>query len=152
MLKNLLFLFFIAVLFSCKSKKQKDNTLIDLKFDMIDADRTFSRLSKEKGIKAAYLEYIDSNGVMLRPNSLPLTGGNAIDFICRNNDTSILLTWEPKSASVSATGDMGFTYGIYSILHKSNKNVTYGTYVNIWKRQADGSWKFILSSENEGLE
>jgi hypothetical protein len=27
----------------------------------------------------------------------------------------------------------------------------YGTYVNVWERQGDGSWKYMLNSGNEGL-
>ncbi|MEJ7627757.1 MAG: hypothetical protein WKF35_12905 [Ferruginibacter sp.] len=136
---------------SCKVKKANtDNTAEKIK--LINADKSFSGLSREKGMKAAFIEYIDSNGVLLKPDLLPVVGANAIDYLIQQNDTSYSLTWQPHNAVVSSGGDMGYTYGIYSLLSKSVDTTLYGTYVNIWKRQSDGSWKFVLNSGNNGVD
>jgi len=44
---------------------------------------------------------------------------------------------------------LGFTYGVYTLSIKDS--VYKGTYVSIWKKQNDGSWKFVLDSGNEGI-
>lgn len=123
----------------------------DEKFKMMEADKAFSRLSLEKGMKHAFLEYIDSNGVLLKPNQFPIVGADAIDYLIQENDSSYTLQWEPKSGSVALSGELGYTYGLYALKPKGKDTAFYGTYVSIWKKQSDGSWKFVLDSGNEGL-
>ena len=140
--------FFVSCL---RGTPKENNTDVDAKFEMIEADRDFSKLSEEKGVKAAFIEYIDSNGVLLRPNSMPFVGADAIDFISRENDTSYSMTWEPRGGSISKSGDMGYTFGVYLLKFKNKDSVQKGTYVSVWKKQADGKWKFVVDSGNEGL-
>jgi hypothetical protein len=152
MIKNVLF---VAILFSFSAcnfftKKPKENDkLIDEKIKMIEADKAFSKLSEETGLKNAFLEYLDSNGVLLRPSLLPVIGANAVDYISTQNDKDFKLVWEPKGGEIAQSADLGFTYGVYKL--QGSDTVFFGTYVNIWKKQANGSWRFVLNSGNEGL-
>ena len=141
-----------TLLFSCSGKKKKPEEWVSFKIEIMDADRAFSAMSEAKGLRNAYMEFIDSNGVLLRPGSLPLAGGNAVDFISQGNDSAFTMTWDPKSANIAGTGDLGYTYGIYSIKPNDADTVFYGTYVTIWKRQPNGKWKFVLQSANDGVE
>ena len=144
-------LLFLA-LFSCKNRnKRTADDATDDRLKMMDADRAFSRLSEAKGMKAAFLDYIDSNGVLLRANHLPLLGADAIDYLIQQNDSSFTLKWEPKSGTVSASGELGYTYGLYVLKPTTKDTLIYGNYVSIWKKQADGNWKFVLDSGNEGI-
>ena len=118
---------------------------------MLEADRAFSRLSEEKGMKQAFLEYIDSNGVLLRPNHLPLLGADAIDFLIQQNDSAFTLKWEPRTGTVARSGELGYTYGIYELKPGTKDTIIYGNYVSIWKKQSDGKWKYVLDSGNEGI-
>jgi ketosteroid isomerase-like protein len=148
------FLFFTAVIFisSCKNNKKIDDPTIQLKVEMLETDRAFSAMSKSKGLRNAFMNFIDNDAVLLRPNSTPLEGGEAMDLIISSNDTLSTLTWEPKNAAISKSGDLGYTYGVYSRKPGDMDTVYYGTYVTIWKRQPDGKWKFVLQSGNEGVE
>jgi ketosteroid isomerase-like protein len=142
----------ICFLGSCTVKKKTD--LIDNaheKMLLFDTDKAFSDLSVQKGMKAAFLEYIDSDGVLLKPNFLPMVGADAIDYLIQINDTSYTLNWIPRHAFVSKSADMGYTYGIYALHPNEIDTVLYGTYVSIWKKEADGKWKFVLDSGNEGV-
>lgn len=142
----------LAILFTACFKKKPVTDLVQEKQNMMQADRDFSKMSLDKGTKEAFLEYIDSNGVLLRQNSKPIFGGEAIYYITDNyNDSTKSMTWDPQGGSISASGDMGFTYGIFSSKVKTDTAVQYGTYVTIWKKQADGKWKFVLDSGNEGV-
>ena len=83
----LLILLITFSLVSCNLFTSKKGTAgLDEKQQMMDADRAFSKLSVEKGMKNAFLEYIDSNGVLLRPNQFPVIGADAIDFLIQQND------------------------------------------------------------------
>ncbi len=151
MKKILLIIFLSGMLFSCRQKKPVMN-MIALKMELLDADRSFSKMSEMQGMRTAYMSYIDSNGVLLRPNNLPVTGGDAVDLISQSNDSTYIMTWEPKSASIAASGELGYTYGIYSYKIKNTDTVLFGTYVTIWKKQPDDKWKFVLQTANEGVE
>lgn len=152
MKKVFLFTLLSGSLFSCGPQEiKKDSIGLNDKLRMMETDRAFSRLSESKGMKYAFLEYIDSNGVLLRPDHLPMLGADAIDFLIQQNDSSFILKWEPKSGVVARSGDLGYTYGIYVLKPGTKDTLLYGTYVSIWKKQADGNWKFVLDAGNEGI-
>ena len=132
---------------SCKIK-DPDATKNDLQ-NIMETDRAFSELSKKHGMKDAFIEYMDSDGVLIRANHHPIVGADAIDFLSQANDSTYSLTWRPSSGEVASSGDLGFTYGIYNLQLKDT--LINGTYVSIWKKQKDGKWKFVLDAGNEGL-
>ncbi|HEV8081674.1 MAG TPA: nuclear transport factor 2 family protein [Chitinophagaceae bacterium] len=140
-------LFSLFFMISCKAKP---TPVKEITVDpMVDADIAFSDMSKEKGMKNAFIEYIDNEGLLLRPDHLPIKGADAIDFLSQVDDTTYSLNWVPEGAQIAASGDMGFTYGIYTL--EGEDTVFKGTYVNIWKKQADGKWKFVMNSVNQGI-
>jgi ketosteroid isomerase-like protein len=135
------------LLFACKPRKKE--VVKNSPAEIIKADEAFSNLSKKLGMKRAFIEYMDNDGVLLRPNHLPIIGANAIDFLSQVNDTSSILTWMPSGAEIAASGELGYTYGVYNLELKDT--ILKGTYVSIWKKQGDNSWKFILDCGNEGI-
>jgi len=113
-------------------------------------DKAFSELSAKQGMKKAFIEYMDSDGTLLRPNHPPIIGADAIQYLTEQNDSSYTLTWVPSQVHVSSAGDLGYSYGIYNLqLHDTTLQ---GTYVSIWKKQKDGIWKFVLDSGNDGIK
>ncbi len=150
--KVLLFAFIVFTTCSCNLfSKKKVYTGSNEKQMMMDADRAFSKMSVQKGMKNAFMEYIDSNGILLRPNQFPIIGADAIDFLIQINDSSYTLQWEPKNGAIAESGELGYTYGLYALKPLGKDTTIYGTYVSIWKKQSDGSWKFVLDSGNEGV-
>ena len=141
----------ILSLASCDLFTKKKNDSADAKQQMMDADKAFSKLSEEKGMKAAFIEYIDSNGVLLRANEMPVIGADAIDYLIQQNDSTYTLKWAPSKGVIAESGELGYTYGLYQLQSKIKDTVIFGTYVSIWKKQSDGSWKFVLDSGNEGV-
>jgi ketosteroid isomerase-like protein len=56
------------------------------------------------------------------------------------------LTWSPDFIDVSASGDMAYTYGKYNYTTTDslgNVSEIEGIFHTVWKRQADGNWKFV---------
>jgi ketosteroid isomerase-like protein len=95
----------------------------------------------------------DSEGVMLNANQMPIEGLEAIKTsLLSAGDSTFTLTWEPKFAKIAASGDLGYTYGIYQIRDKATDSITgVGKYATIWLKQKDGKWKAILDTGNPGL-
>jgi hypothetical protein len=148
----LLYCLLMAVFSSCLFKKKEEGSLSAADSQqLIQADMAFSALSEARGMKNAFIESMDSNGILLRPQHFPILEAEAIDFLISQDDAAFTLTWKPKNAVISSAGDLGFTYGLYALQPKDQDTVFYGSYVNIWKRQEDGSWKFILNSGNDGI-
>lgn len=139
-------------LFSCSLQDQKPIDKREAKQQLMEADKAFSALCEKEGMKSAFIEYLDSNGVLLRPGHMPIVGAAAIDFIIQQSDTGYTLSWQPSFADVSASGDMGYTYGLYTMTWHGIDSVSYGTYTSIWKKQSDGKWKYVLDSGNDGVE
>ncbi len=147
-------IFLLMGMNACNSKPEKAATpdLVSEKISLLKADKAFSEMSVKQGMKAAFLEYIDSNGVLLRPGRVPIVGADAVDFLISQDDASYTLNWQPQAAVVANAADLGYTYGIYALHPKAVDTVLYGTYMNIWKKQADGSWRFVMDTGNDGID
>jgi ketosteroid isomerase-like protein len=117
--------------------------------ELLAADSAFSAASKAKGMNAAFTEYMHPEAVLLRPNSMPVTGSSELtQRFNTNNDEGFTLTWEPLGGDVSSSADLGFTYGKYRMELKDSLST--GTYVSVWKKNGEGKWKWVLDSGNEG--
>jgi ketosteroid isomerase-like protein len=65
------------------------------------------------------------------------------------NDSGIVLTWKPEKAFMAKNGELGYTYGFWTLVAKTD--TTYGSYLTIWKKDANGNWKYIADTGNQGL-
>jgi ketosteroid isomerase-like protein len=138
---------FLWPLLSCR---QKDDLAQKKSLEEIfKADKDFSDLSKSQGMKRAFIEYIATEGILLRPGHPPIVGANAIDYLSQVNDSLYTLTWAPAGGEIAASGDLGYTYGMYKLSMKDT--ILHCTYVSIWKKQKNGKWKFVLDSGNAGI-
>ncbi|MGE5107372.1 MAG: YybH family protein [Sphingobacteriales bacterium] len=119
--------------------------------ELKNVDGEFSAYCRDSGMKKAFLEFLDDNGVLLRPNHYPMEGADALDFLSQFDDRDIEINWQPKDGDVSSSGDLGYTYGIYIVVNKKKRDTTQGTYVMVWKKQKSGTWKLVMDSGNNGL-
>ncbi len=132
--------------------KEKNINLDSIKQVLKQTDQDFSDLSKSKGQHAAFLQYMDENVAMLRPNSMPLIGKDTMQKrYALSSDTSYTLIWKPLFADVSTSGDLGYTYGQWQLQFHGGE-LSEGTYCTIWKQDSTGKWKFVLDMGNEGLK
>lgn len=144
--------FFIFGLFSASCDSEQKNPfsqdVADPAAELLQADRNFSSMSAERGMRKAFLQYMAKDGVLLRADEFPLKGADAIEYLSQLDDTSFTMTWAPTSAKLSADGTLGYTYGLYNAQGKDT--ILQGTYVSIWKKQ-NGEWKYVLETFNQGL-
>lgn len=62
------------------------------------------------------------------------------------SDKRPLLSWYPTVADIARAGDIGYTTGPWEYkadIHDA-KPVAWGNFLTVWRRQADGSWKFAI--------
>lgn len=60
-------------------------------------------------------------------------------------DANFQLSWEPVKAEMFPSGTMGYTAGRFTIRGKgkTGPTETKGTYLTVWQKQKDGSWKVL---------
>lgn len=112
---------------------------------MVDTELAFAQLAAEEGTRDAFLAFIADDGVLFRPT---VVKGKQwlLDHPARVSDKRPLLTWYPAVAGVARAGDMGYSTGPWEFkadAHDS-KSVAWGHFLTIWKRQANGEWKFAI--------
>ena len=111
----------------------------------------FMKAAAERGSQG-YMSYYADDAVEV-PNGAAIVHDKV--EIAKNmgflDDKSNQLIWTPVGADISASGDLGYTYGNYEF-HSKDKDgkpsVEYGKYVSIWKLQKDGTWKVVLDMGN----
>lgn len=109
---------------------------------VVEAEHAFATYSIAHGMKEAFLHFAAHDGVVFRRATV-----NAIEAWTETNPApSGLLTWWPTYADVSRAGDLGYTTGPYEFRENAADKAPAGTghYFTIWRRQPDGTWKFVL--------
>lgn len=121
---------------------------------LLETDRQFSQLSEKQGTAAAFYHYLADDGLALPFNGPPRDKNAYAQILAAaKNDTTPragTLTWAPDFADVATSGDLGYTWGQYTFTFAdSTKPPTRGYYVTVWKKQADGSWRFVFDAGNQ---
>lgn len=133
---------------SCLSCTQKDTKEIEAwKKEIIETERAFAEMAKSEGIPKAFLTFAADDAVVLRGKDL-IKGKNALRASYENRTSSgeVTLVWSPDFVDVSSSGDLGYTYGKYTytlIDSLGNVQSNQGIFHTVWKRQEDGTWKFV---------
>ncbi len=108
---------------------------------LVEAERSFSKMSEEKGIREAFLTWLAPDATVFRPEPVP--GRPVYEKMDPANPA--VLTWEPEVAEIAASGELGYTSGPYRLRPERGAEPTgFGHYVSVWKKQADGTWRVFL--------
>ncbi|HEU5239243.1 MAG TPA: nuclear transport factor 2 family protein [Pyrinomonadaceae bacterium] len=100
----------------------------------------FSQRSVSKGALDAFDFYLAEDARLLRENVAPAVGKNAaLNLISAKLGT---LSWEVTLADISASGDLGYSYGIFEF-RSGAAHAERGSYVRVWKKQK-GKWKVVM--------
>ncbi|MFI5134229.1 MAG: YybH family protein [Chitinophagales bacterium] len=152
-MKNLFFVLLCVTIFSC-SQSNSGNTnnaaapnKDSLVATLMAADKAWNDASHQKGYFHSRIDFADENGIETATNEMPLVGKSAItDYAATHSDSALKVQWIATKGDVAASGDLGYTYGSYTdqMKTKAGKDTTvHGVYITVWKRQADGSWKYL---------
>ena len=138
------FLILLLILGGCSSGVTNIETE---KEKLIKTDQDFSQMCSDKGMKEAFTFYSAEEVIKMREGEQPLFGKKElIQDLESIPDGSMHLIWAPVKADVS--GDLGYTFGKWELRISGMDTIQYGTYVTVWKKQPDGTWKFVLDAGN----
>ena len=145
MKKSIFFVWAMFIVFSCTEKKPVANPQV-----LMDADIAFSDYSVKHGIQKAFIEFADDSVVILKDKHMPIIGMQSlIDSYKGKSDSGVVLTWKPAKAIIAESGELGYTYGFWTFVAKSD--TARGTYMTVWKKEVNGTWKYIADTGNDGL-
>jgi len=123
--------------------EKKDNTK-EWKQEIIDTEVRFQKMLEDKGMHDAFVTFADDNAVLIRGTDI-IKGKEAIDNFYKNKNSKGL-SWKVDFVEVSKSGDLAYTYGKYIFNYKDsigNPLKDTGVFNSIWKRQTDGTWKYV---------
>jgi hypothetical protein len=104
------------------------------------AEDNFDKLVERKGIKAAFLEVADPEGIVFKPQPVKI-----VDFYGNIDKQPGNLSWKPNFARISANGDLAFTSGPYVYQNgKDDSDKVFGDYVSIWRADGDNKLKLLM--------
>jgi ketosteroid isomerase-like protein len=111
--------------------------------DVFDIEMQFSKASLEKGFRSANLVYAADSSFCFRPRLM-----NARQWAegLKVQDSSYSITWYPSFIDMSEAGDLGYATGPFDNVSTipGDSAANHGQFVTVWKRQPDGSLKFIM--------
>lgn len=117
---------------------------------ILRADEEFARYAQEHGLAEAFAAYAAEDATILPSGGNPVKGRQAIRTLFASSSGTTLV-WKPFVADVSESGDLGYSLGTYesrSTDAAGNAPVRYGKYCTIWKKQSDGTWRYVVDLGN----
>ena len=101
-----------------------------------DAERAFVQAVAQGGLVQGFRQFAAPDAVMFLPDPTP--AGPALATARWPGD----LLWRTQYVGVASSGDLAFSAGV-SLLRGAGRPVG-GFYLTVWRRQPDGSWKYVL--------
>lgn len=137
---------FLIVVCSCNSDKNQ-KTELQLKAEINETEKDFEKMVAEKGIAEGFYHFADPEAVIKRENDTLIIGKNNIrNYYSDPKYKTVSVRWTPDHVQVSKSGDLGYTYGKYVWTSKDSlgkEHVSTGVFHTVWKKQNDGSWKYV---------
>ena len=117
---------------------------------ILEADRAWAAAAAAGDVQKLSAFWAD-DAINFFPDRPVAVGREGIaDLVKKNRSVpGFSLSWTPREAVVSESGDIGYSYGTFDLAFETpagEKVTKTGNYVCIWKKQHDGSWKCAVES------
>ena len=118
-----------------------------------NADIAFARATAERGVEG-WVGFFADSGMMVTAGR-NVVGRAAIRALMAAElaDSTVALSWKPVSVEVSPGGNLGYTVGRWDRTPRAGAPAgaaaRHGSYVTIWRKQGDGTWKVVLDVGNQ---
>jgi ketosteroid isomerase-like protein len=110
---------------------------------LMETDRAFSDDVVHSGLVAGYMSFSTDDMRYIRMGSPAVRGKTKVRKALAGADTTV--TWEPVAAEVSASGDLGYTYGTAkSGLEGPDGSVETSSYLRVWRLGPGRRWSVCL--------
>ena len=114
---------------------------------LLQTDREFARASVDYGMADAFRAYVHEDAIVFGRDAQPVRGRDNIYDHLASSRRNFKLEWEPQEGKSARLGDLGWTWGVYTVSWTDSlgiPQVSYGRYVNVWKKDRAGEWKVLL--------
>jgi ketosteroid isomerase-like protein len=109
------------------------------------ADEDWSAVAKTNQADA-WVAFYSDDAVIFPPNGEMTSGKENIhkaigEFLSM---PGLSLSWKTTKVATARSGELAYSYGAYEMSAKGPKGkpiTDHGKYLEVWKKQADGSWK-----------
>jgi ketosteroid isomerase-like protein len=132
------------LLFSCSNKTASPGVP---QAEVLKAENDFKKLSQSKGIQEAFYAFAADNAVIKRENDILIKGRENIKNYYNNPKfKKVSVSWKPDIVEVSEDGTLGYTYGryVWTVTDSVGAKKDFkGIFHTVWKKQKDGSWKYV---------
>lgn len=111
---------------------------------MVAAERAFAQAAAQKGIRAAFLAFLDEDAIGLEPSL-----GRATDVWRARPEPArplaTTLSWEPRSGDIASAGDLGWLTGPYTLVPDGDASrARFGCYLSVWRRKGVQPWRVLI--------
>ncbi len=119
-----------------------------------ELDVKWSAAAAAKDLEGTVSYYAD-DASLLPPNTAIQSGKTAIHTAWAGLLGSVdSIAWQPTKIEVSKSSDLAYVIGVYQMASKDSQGKTvldHGKYVEVWKKQTNGSWKTVTDIFNTDL-
>lgn len=122
---------------------------------ILKADTNWAKAAQTRKVDA-WMAFYSDDAVVLPPNDQLAQSKTAIqksihDLLSLPN---LSITWRPAKVEVAQSADIGYSYGSYKLNFSGpdgNPAEDRGKYLEIWRKQKDGTWKCAVDTWNSDL-
>lgn len=147
MMKRCVALLFAALALTGPAHAAPDKT--KLKAELAAREDAFCAMAREKGILAAFQHFAAPDVAFIDTDPRQWRGPAAVQQRMGPDRPGVSLTWSAYFTDVSDDGTLGYNYGRYELRAPGpdgKEVVRGGWFLSIWKRQPDGSWKYVMDN------
>jgi ketosteroid isomerase-like protein len=120
-----------------------------LKAELVQVENAFCALASQQGVLAAFAHFAAPDAAFFDVDPREQRGAAAVQLHMADWPAGAKLTWTPSFVDVAESGDLGYTWGRYEFRGPGadgKERIGGGFYLTIWKRQPDGTWKFVVDT------
>lgn len=120
-----------------------------LKTELARMEDAFCAMAKEKGILAAFEYFAAPDVAFVDTDPRRFRGLAAVRERMGPDQPGVSVTWSAMFTDVSDDGTLGYNWGRYewrSPGADGKERVRTGFFLTIWKRQPDGTWRYVMDN------
>ena len=148
-------LFLLAFAMACQTQGTADTRAAD-EAALRKLDDEWSKAAGSSRDVEKTVSYYSDDAVVMPPNIPTLTGKEPVRALWKSmlESPSFSGGWQATKVEVARSGDLAYVSGNYEFKESDSggKPITdKGKYLEIWKKQTDGSWKCVADMFNSDL-
>ena len=144
----------LALATSCQTQSAADTHTAD-EATLRNLDTEWSKAAGARNVDQT-VSYYSADAVVMPPNIPALTTKEAIRGLWQSmlGSPGFSGGWTPTRVEVARSGDLGYVSGSYEFTERDaggGPMTDKGKYLEVWKKQSDGSWKCVVDMFSSDL-